>query len=76
MSVDSIDDKEDMQFADEAFDILGFSKVEKYDVFKVFLITLETETYWYKKVYNHYEPMFHMNGLIYTNEIFERLLQL
>ena len=48
MSVDSIDDKEDMQFADEAFDILGFSKVEKYDVFKVFLITLETETYWYK----------------------------
>eukprot|EP00093_Oithona_nana_P007632 07632.XXX_1253_615_1 [CDS] Oithona nana genome sequencing. len=24
ISVDSIDDKEDMQFADEAFDILGF----------------------------------------------------
>ena len=35
VTVDSIDDKEDMQFADEAFDILGFTKVEKYDVFKV-----------------------------------------
>jgi myosin heavy chain 6/7 len=30
VTVDSIDDKEDMQFADEAFDILGFSKGEKY----------------------------------------------
>merc|ERR1712066_1152263 len=28
------DDKEDMQFADEAFDILGFTEDEKYDVFK------------------------------------------
>merc|ERR1711863_186717 len=27
-------DKEDMQFADEAFDILGFSQQMKYDVFK------------------------------------------
>merc|ERR1719361_1635458 len=35
VSVESIDDKEDMQFADEAFDILGFTKEEKYDVFKV-----------------------------------------
>jgi myosin heavy chain 6/7 len=34
LTVDSIDDKEDMQYADEAFDILGFSKTEKYDVFK------------------------------------------
>jgi len=34
LTVDSIDDKEDMQFADEAFDILGFTKTEKYDVFK------------------------------------------
>ena len=33
--MESIDDKEDMQFADEAFDILGFTKEEKYDVFKV-----------------------------------------
>ena len=35
MSVESIDDKEDMQFADEAFDILGFTKEEKYNVYKV-----------------------------------------
>ena len=27
VTVDSIDDKEDMQYADEAFDILGFSEV-------------------------------------------------
>jgi len=33
-TVDSIDDKEDMQYADEAFDILGFTKEEKYDVYK------------------------------------------
>ena len=31
----SIDDKEDMQFADEAYDILGFTKEEKYNVYKV-----------------------------------------
>ena len=35
VSVESIDDKEDMQFADEAFDILGFTKEEKYNVYKV-----------------------------------------
>ena len=34
LTVPSIDDREDMQFADEAFDILGFSSDEKYDVFK------------------------------------------
>ena len=33
--MDSIDDKEDMQFADEAYDILGFTQTEKYDVYKV-----------------------------------------
>ena len=27
--------QEDMQFADEAFDILGFSNEEKYNVYKV-----------------------------------------
>merc|ERR1711962_342037 len=32
--VDSIDDKEDMQFADEAYDILGFTVEEKYNVYK------------------------------------------
>ena len=35
ISVPSIDDKEDMQFADEAYDILGFSSEEKYNVYKV-----------------------------------------
>merc|ERR1719300_649467 len=34
LTVPSIDDKEDMQFADEAFDVLGFTQEEKYDVFK------------------------------------------
>jgi len=33
LTVPSIDDKEDMQYADEAFDVLGFSQQEKYDVF-------------------------------------------
>jgi myosin heavy subunit len=35
VTVDSIDDKEDMQFADDAFNILGFTKEEKYNVYKV-----------------------------------------
>ena len=34
LSVPSIDDKEDMMYADEAFDILGFTQEEKYDCFK------------------------------------------
>merc|ERR1712198_85257 len=34
LTVPSIDDKEDMDFANEAFDVLGFSETEKYDVFK------------------------------------------
>jgi len=34
LTVPSIDDREDMQFANEAFDILGFTETEKYDVFK------------------------------------------
>jgi len=34
ITVPSIDDREDMQYADEAFDILGFTQEEKYDVFK------------------------------------------
>jgi len=34
IKVDSIDDKEDMQFADEAFDILGFTEEEKFNVYK------------------------------------------
>merc|ERR1719402_689764 len=34
LTVPSIDDKEDMMFADEAFNILGFSEDEKYDTYK------------------------------------------
>jgi len=34
ITVETIDDKEDMQFADEAFDILGFTEDEKYGVYK------------------------------------------
>ena len=34
LTVPSIDDKEDMMFADEAFDILGFTNDMKYNVFK------------------------------------------
>ena len=35
VKVESIDDAEEMMIMDEAFDILGFSKEEKYDVYKV-----------------------------------------
>uniref|UniRef100_A0A0K2T3U6 Myosin heavy chain 1 [Tribolium castaneum] n=1 Tax=Lepeophtheirus salmonis TaxID=72036 RepID=A0A0K2T3U6_LEPSM len=35
VTVPSIDDKEDMQFADEAFDILGFTTEEKYNSYKL-----------------------------------------
>merc|ERR1719474_2091350 len=34
-TVPSIDDKEDMMFAHEAYDILGFSEEEKYNVYKL-----------------------------------------
>jgi len=34
LTVPSIDDKEDMMFADEAFNILGFTEQEKYDTYK------------------------------------------
>ena len=33
LTVPSINDKEDMQSVDEAFDILGFTKDEKYNMF-------------------------------------------
>ena len=45
--MDSIDDKEDMQFADEAYDILGFTKEEKYDVYKV-ISTLQIYAFLFK----------------------------
>merc|ERR1719385_271442 len=35
VTVESIDDKEDMMFADEAYDILGFSTEEKYNIYKL-----------------------------------------
>merc|ERR1719325_462835 len=35
VTVDSIDDKEDMMFADEAYDILGFTHSEKYNIYKL-----------------------------------------
>ncbi len=40
VTVDSIDDKEDMQFADEAYDILGFSADEKYNVYKLTAVVM------------------------------------
>ena len=33
-TVETIDDREDMLFADEAFDILGFTEEEKYNVYR------------------------------------------
>ena len=35
ITVDSIDDKEDMSFVDDAFNILGFTKAEKTNVYKL-----------------------------------------
>ncbi len=40
VTVESIDDKEDMQFADEAYDILGFSNEEKYNVYKLTAVVM------------------------------------
>jgi len=40
VTVESIDDKEDMQFADEAYDILGFSQEEKYNVYKLTAVVM------------------------------------
>ena len=47
--MDSIDDKEDMQFADEAFDILGFTKEEKYNVYKVTSVVMHLGEMKFKK---------------------------
>ena len=40
ITVPSIDDREDMQFANEAFDVLGFTQEEKVDSFHVSLCTI------------------------------------
>ena len=42
--VESIDDSEEMQIMDEAFDILGFTRQEKYDVYKVSAICMHMST--------------------------------
>ena len=47
--MDSIDDKEDMQFVDEAFDILGFTKEEKYNVYKVTSVVMHLGEMKFKK---------------------------
>merc|ERR1711963_1286065 len=39
-TVESINDKEDMQFADEAYDILGFTHEEKYNVYKLTAVVM------------------------------------
>merc|ERR1712190_555120 len=40
VTVDSIDDKEDMMFAHEAYDILGFTEDEKYNVYKLTAVVM------------------------------------
>jgi len=40
VTVPSIDDKEDMQFADEAYDILGFTEEEKYNIYKLTAVVM------------------------------------
>ena len=44
VKVDSIDDAEEMMIMDEAFDILGFTKEEKYDVYRVSAICMHLST--------------------------------
>ena len=39
-TVESIDDREDMQFADEAYDILGFSHEEKYNIYRLTAVVM------------------------------------
>merc|ERR1712121_184207 len=40
VTVPSIDDKEDMMYADEAYDILGFTNEEKYNIYKLTAIVM------------------------------------
>ena len=49
VTVESIDDKEDMGFVDEAFDILGFSKTEKLDVYKLTAVVMHFGELKFKK---------------------------
>jgi myosin heavy chain 6/7 len=41
VKVESIDDAEEMQIMDEAFDILGFTHEEKYDVYRVSALCMQ-----------------------------------
>ena len=49
ITVPSIDDREDMQFANEAFDILGFTKPEKLDVYKLVAVVMHLGEVKFKK---------------------------
>merc|ERR1711962_67375 len=49
ITVDSIDDKEDTCFVDEAFDILGFTKEEKTDVYKLIAVVMHLGEINFKK---------------------------
>ena len=49
ISVESIDDKEDMMFIDEALDILGFSKSSKTDVYKLTAVVMHLGEMKFKK---------------------------
>ena len=40
VTVESIDDKEDMQYADEAFDILGFATEDKYNCYRLTAVVM------------------------------------
>merc|ERR1719270_1399120 len=40
VTVPSIDDKEDMMFADEAYGVLGFTMVEKYNIYKLTAVVM------------------------------------
>ena len=52
VTVESIDDKEDMMFVDEAFDILGFSKEDKLDVYKITAVVMHLGEMKFKKKSN------------------------
>merc|ERR1711963_1235147 len=43
LTVPSIDDKEDMMFADEAFNILGFTEEEKYNCYKLTAVVMHMD---------------------------------
>jgi len=40
LTIDNVDDAEEMKLTDEAFDILGFTKVHLKDLKKMFFVTM------------------------------------